>query len=103
MDTRYCLEIYPEDDDETPGAVFYSNQPFLSIAAGDLLHPGAFEQWDREGRGRWILEVTKVTHIVWATDKRDSKHKLCVYTRYVQNTSEARRRGRAPAEVIDPD
>ncbi|MGH9891008.1 MAG: hypothetical protein ACREA0_03295 [bacterium] len=87
METRYCLEIYPEDDDETPGAVFYSNEPFLPIAAGDLMHPGGFEGWGREGRGQWTLEVVKAEHIIWATDKRDSKHKLCVYTRYVQNTS----------------
>jgi hypothetical protein len=91
MDTRYCLEIYGEEDHDTPGTVLYSNESFLAINTGDLIHPGAFQHWGGRERSDWMLEVTKIEHIIFESGKNNSKHKLCVYTRYVPNTLETRR------------
>ncbi len=86
---RYCLEIYGEDDYDTPGGTFYSEHPFLAIAVGDLLNPRGFPYWTGRREDPGLLVVTKLEHIVFGTDK-DAKHKICVYTRYAPDNRETR-------------
>jgi hypothetical protein len=45
MDTRCRLEIYVNDDPDTPSATLYANQPLLGLSVGDLLNPGIIDHW----------------------------------------------------------
>jgi hypothetical protein len=57
---RRChLELY---DGTEPAHTLYSDHPFLSIHAGDLLNLGALSWWGAD-RGTGLLEVTRVEHI----------------------------------------
>ena len=84
-DDIYYLEIYSDGATNSVVVSFHSKDPFLSINMGDLLNPYT---WGI-GVGDNMLLVTRVEHIIWDTENR-TKHKICVYTKSVENTKEIR-------------
>ena len=84
----YRLEIYEEGASADPAISLYSDKPYLAIARGDLVNAGTFDHWggSREQDGKWMLEVTRVEHIIL----KDGNHSLSVYTKYVPNTPATR-------------
>ena len=52
------------------------SSPFGAMAAGDLIHPVAFDAHVSAGT---TIEIARVEHLVW--DKGEGlRHKICVYT-----------------------
>lgn len=86
---KYVLEIYEPGSTDTAWVVLQSDEPFLSIHAGDLINPQAWGE--TAGTFQDLLRVMSVEHIVWHSKKLgDAKHKLCVFTAAVQNTKQVR-------------
>ncbi len=88
-ESKYTLEIYEPGSIDTAWVVLHSNEPFLSIHAGDLINPQAWG--DAAGTFQDLLRVVSVEHIVWHSKKiEDAKHKLCIFTEVVPNTNQVR-------------
>ena len=62
MDHRYCLEVYAEEDWSTPAASLFSDSPYLTISAGDVINRATIDNWTGEHDG--LLEVVRLEHII---------------------------------------
>ncbi|MGV3616692.1 MAG: hypothetical protein ACO1SV_15300 [Fimbriimonas sp.] len=83
---RYTLEIYVPDGSDTVFALFQASVPFGAISRGDIINPGT---WHDSNSPMRVLRVTSVEHNLWST-ATDVVHKICVYTREIENTRESR-------------
>lgn len=79
----HILEIYEPDSADDVRTTFKSPTPFQAVAVGDLVTL-------MDASVKQVLEVTRVEHIVWDGPGGQPKHKLCVYTKAVENTRASR-------------
>lgn len=87
FDRLYHLEIFMPDSIDDLYASFSADTPFMTVQAGDLLNQVG---WDGKGiPGTTILRAVNIEHIIWE-GKRGVKHKVCVYTEYVEDTRKIR-------------
>jgi hypothetical protein len=85
-DKPYHLEIYLPGSTQDALVVFFSDNPFLTIQAGDLINPGG---WEQAVQVTGLLRVVNVEHIIW-TLRNTVKHKVCVFTEETEDTRETR-------------
>ena len=90
MTANYMLEIYqPGSADEVLQSI-ESDRPFMAMSAGDLMHPfGAADATTSS-----VLMITRLEHIVQpGLEGGAARHKICVFTRRVDELNEARKGG----------
>ena len=83
---QYHVEIYEPGSSDDLIVLFQSSTPFLAISPGDLINQRV---WETDIEFHMTLQVTSVEHILWEVDTHIG-HKLCVYTRKVDDTAETR-------------
>jgi len=86
MKDKYMLEIYEPNSSQSCWVVFKSETPFQTITKGDIINPGFFP----DATVQKVLRVESVEHIVWSLETGEPKHKLCVYTKEIDDTWESR-------------
>ena len=84
----YILEIYEPDSMEVLDT-FTSEKPFLGFSKGDLINQSTLCRWTYWPNSD-ILLVTSIEHIIWETQEKWLKHKLCIFTTKVENSEEVR-------------
>ena len=84
--TEYILEIYEPQSGSDVLMTFSSSSPFMTISAGDILNP---RTWDKSISPKKVFRVINIEHIIWKSGTQ-VKHKVCVFTEEVDDTSESR-------------
>jgi hypothetical protein len=83
MNAKYAIEIYYPGSTENVWVSYYSDSPFLAISKGDMINPAHFADASAEA----MLRVTSVEHIVWSEPDQQPKHKICIYTEDIEDSS----------------
>jgi hypothetical protein len=86
MKEKYAIEIYYSGSTESVWVSFTSDTPFQAISKGDIINPGMFPDANADA----MLRVTSIEHIFSTDEKRQSKHKICIYTENIEDAQEAR-------------
>ncbi len=86
MQTKFILEIYEPDSTHDPLAHFESDQPFMSIARGDLLNT---RTWNLSIPTGSLFKVVGLEHLLWTIGDTNT-HKLLVFTTEVKDSRESR-------------
>lgn len=84
---RYFLEILEPGSTRECWVAFSSNSPFMSIHVGEILDP---QIWNPAPDPGVILQVVNVEHVIWQLDGQDARHKIVVYTKAVEDSTETR-------------
>lgn len=84
---RYILEIYHPGSIRDGLAMFFSETPFQTISKGDILSPSL---WANASDFLQPLVVVNAEHIIWETKDGLARHKLCVYTKSVEDNEASR-------------
>jgi hypothetical protein len=87
LTTRYSLEIYEPNSVSDVCVHFSSSTPFQSIAKDDIINPGL---WPNSKSPMKVLKVVSVEHMVWEIENSHITHKICVFTKEVDDTEKLR-------------
>ena len=75
--TEYVIQINEPDDKSCAAGSHQSNNPFMTISKGDILSSAMLNLNDESP----MLEVTKVTHMIFQTANSPLTHKIVYDTK----------------------